>query len=339
MSKASLPAVLAFDTSAYTSSVAVVDMEGSIIADERMMLGVKKGDRGLRQSQAFFQHMKNLPGLVDRACEKARKAGTDIMAVSASSRPRDVEGSYMPVFLAGLNTASAVSSALDVPLFEFSHQEGHIAAVAGVLPDDKRSLAFHLSGGTGEIVEVRGWRTGKITGGTADISFGQLIDRVGVAYGMPFPAGKYMDRAALDGSADLRFHYSSRGHRVYEDPVLSRAHIEGSRVSLSGLETSAMKAAEEGTPLSKTAPELFMKMSDAIFSVVKNACEMENISSVIFAGGVSSSIFLRREITSALGKSGVKAIFGEPALSRDNAVGTARLGAAAFRGHDGGIVL
>ncbi|MDD6255274.1 MAG: hypothetical protein PUA82_04630 [Eubacteriales bacterium] len=323
-------AVLAFDTSAYTTSAAAAAKGGIVCADERIHLSVEKGERGLRQSQALFQHINNIAELTEMVCEKIERGGFTIAAVAASSRPRPVEGSYMPVFLAGLNTGKSIASALHVPFYEFSHQEGHIAAAAGVLPSDKASVAFHLSGGTGEILVLRGCMPVGRAGGTLDISFGQLIDRTGVALGFEFPAGPEMDAAALCGLSDLKYHFSRRGRRVYDDPVLSPVHLNGTYANLSGIETSCLKAADTGVSREKIAAELFMRVSDAVADMTAAACRDAGADSVILAGGVASSAFLREELTDRLAHSGVRAVFGESSLSSDNAVGTARLGMAAL---------
>ena len=323
-------AVLAFDTSAYTTSVAAVREDGSVLAEERRLLDVKKGDRGLRQSQAFFQHMANLPGLTSAVCHQLKEQGTEICAVSASSKPRPEEGSYMPVFMAGLRTAECVASALRVPIYRFSHQEGHIAAVAGVLPQAQKSLAFHLSGGTSELLLLEGCTPVRITGGSKDLSFGQLIDRTGVAYGMYFPAGKRMDEAALEGMAEVPYHFSSRKRRVFEEPLLGPIYHNGTSVNLSGTETLCQKAARQELPLTKVAAELFFRIADVIVALVSEAARQEQVVQVILAGGVASSRFLRGQIRPALERRGLEVFFGDPALSSDYAVGTARLGMDAY---------
>lgn len=324
------PAVLAFDTSAYTTSAAAVDLDGRITADQRRLLDVKKGERGLRQSQAFFQHMKALPELTETVCRQLRQEGFGICAVSVSSKPRPEENSYMPVFMAGLHTAECIAASLGVPLYSFSHQEGHVAAAAGVIPDGKKTLAFHLSGGTSELLLLDGCRPEKIVGASRDISFGQLIDRTGVAYGMSFPSGKAMDDQALRGLSRLNCHISRRGRRVYEKPILSRIHIEGTEFNMSGIEKTCMEAAERGLSLDLTAAELFLRIADAVTEVVYAASVRENVSEVILAGGVASSRFLRERLTDDLGRKQIRARFGPPELSSDNAVGTARLGMAAY---------
>ncbi len=323
-------AVLAFDTSAYTTSAAAVDRDGRIIADQRRLLEVKKGDRGLRQSQAFFQHMAALPELTETVCRNLRRESFEISAISVSSRPRPEENSYMPVFMAGLHTGECIAASLGVPLYIFSHQEGHIAAAAGVIPEGRKTLAFHLSGGTSELLLLDGCRPESIIGGSKDISYGQLIDRTGVAYGLPFPAGKWMDREAVRGRIRLKSHFSRRGHRVYDEAVLSRIHVEGTELNMSGIERSCLEAAGHGIPVELTAAELFLRIADSITEVVHAASVRENVTDVILAGGVSSSRFLRQVLAEDLAEKGIHPLFGAPELSSDNAVGTARLGMDAF---------
>lgn len=117
---------LGFDTSCYTTSAAAVDEHGAVVAAERMLLPVREGQRGLRQSEAVFAHVRQMPQVMDAL--RRRLAGVQVVAVCASARPRDGEDSYMPVFTVGLGHASVLASTLGVPLYETSHQQGHIAA-------------------------------------------------------------------------------------------------------------------------------------------------------------------------------------------------------------------
>lgn len=363
--------VLAFDTSNYTTSVAAVDLSGNILADERKLLAVKKGDRGLRQSHALFQHMENIPDLVKKVMKEIRKE--ELCAVAVSDRPRPVEGSYMPVFLAGVNFARTLASALDLPVYYFSHQEGHIAAVCGALEENIRTVSFHMSGGTGEILSVCGCRPEKIIGGTRDLSFGQIIDRVGVALGCSFPAGAALDEIACRGVPRGGFSYSSRGNTKLDDPITNPIHIEGACANLSGMETQMLRAIEKvnlscagsfssgakvDSPFrtasglqalqanvsaddlksgsfsedkEKIVTELFCRVSDALVKMSQCAMEEVHADTIVFVGGVSASAFLRSELIKRLNDKGYRAIFGESRLSSDNACGIGRLGAARYR--------
>ena len=171
-------AVIGIDTSNYTTSCAAVSDDGKIISDRRKLLSVKEGQRGLRQQEALFQHVSNLPDLVHDLMKDIE--GYDVEAVSCSVRPRPVEGSYMPVFNAGKSFAEVISDTLKCPVITFSHQEGHVEAARyeTVLQDEDDMVFFHLSGGTTEAVSLPGY---DLVGRTLDISFGQFIDRIGVA--------------------------------------------------------------------------------------------------------------------------------------------------------------
>ena len=129
---------LGFDTSNYTTSVACC---GDVSLNIRKLLEVKKGERGLRQSDALFQHIKSLPDLFRELSEKINM--NDVKGIGVSVSPRSVNGSYMPVFIAGQSFAKVCADALGVPIYTFSHQEGHI--MAGIYScGDYKLLENHL---------------------------------------------------------------------------------------------------------------------------------------------------------------------------------------------------
>ena len=223
-----------FDTSNYTTSVAVCDREGRVVANLKAPLPVKDGERGLRQSDALFAHTRNLPALTDRLGEILREGDLRPVAVGVSAKPRDVEGSYMPCFLAGIAAAHSFAAACSVPIYEVSHQNGHVMAAlysadALSLLERESFLAFHVSGGTTEVLLIDPREAGfsvTLVGETADINAGQAIDRVGVALGLSFPCGRELERLASLYSGRL----SSR-------PVC----VRDGRCSLSGVENLALR--------------------------------------------------------------------------------------------------
>ncbi len=313
MQKTSL--VLGIDTSNYKTSAALVDINGRTLADSRKLLNVKTGERGLRQSEALFQHVENLPGIL----ENVYKTKGDIKAVCVSVKPRPVNGSYMPCFNAGRTVANAVAGALGVPCFETSHQEGHIAAIEGSLEEEIpcNFLSLHLSGGTCELLNVHKTNSGyniEIIGGSKDISFGQVIDRIGVSLGMEFPAGALMDEIAVNAT-DLTY-----------KPLLSGIKVSDSYFNLSGLETQAQRVLDS-TEKDCLVLELFDRISSCIEKMVEQAVVKTDLSTVIFAGGVSSSIYISRKLLSFSKEKGYNFHFGDQSLSSDNAVGVARIGA------------
>ena len=337
--------VLGIDTSNYKTSAALVALDGSILADSRKLLNVKKGERGLRQSEALFQHVENLPDVLSSVYEAFDVGGygrpvPGIAAVAVSTRPRPVDGSYMPCFNAGTTVAKSIAGALNVPCFETSHQEGHIAAIAGgidALPEN--FLSLHLSGGTCELLSVgdkireSGAYEIEIVGGSKDISFGQVIDRVGVTLGMEFPAGAYMDEIAVKET-------SVRGSVLRYEPCLTGVRVSDAYFNLSGLETQAQKQAQtiaqrllsaheagEQADDSAIILELFDRITTCIEKMTLQGIEKTGLKTVLFAGGVSSSKYISRRLIDFADDRGYSFIFGDQTLSSDNAVGVARIGA------------
>ncbi|MDR0570588.1 MAG: hypothetical protein LBG71_05155 [Clostridiales Family XIII bacterium] len=358
--------VLGFDTSNYTSSVALVGAAGEVLEDGRKRLVVKPGGRGLRQSEALFQHWENLPELAGPVLREHR---LNIGAVAVSDRPRPADGSYMPVFLAGLRYGEAVATALGVPLLRFSHQEGHArAGVRGTCLEYKeRFLAWHISGGTSELLFFEEGAARKV-GGSKDISFGQLLDRVGVALEAPFPCGAALDVMATGHEAGMGAE-ADGVRQMVGAPVLSAIAVDGLSFNLSGIETQALREIErlksrentekrparEGIPFSAggLVHEVFCRIGSAITAITVSAAAEYGIDKVLFTGGVAASMFLRGSLPAWVEAESVRAnrasgprktkngapawggtgaaprpecVFGDANLSSDNAVGVALLG-------------
>lgn len=295
---------LGLDTSNYTTSVAVFD--GTTGENIGRLLDVPSGTLGLRQSDALFQHVKRLPGLFEQLHEKDLLG--ELRAVGASTRPRAVDGSYMPCFLAGEGQGRALSATLNVPFFPVSHQQGHIAAAAwsaGRLDLlDEPILAWHLSGGTTELlyVEPEGINVrAQAIGGTSDISAGQLIDRTGKLLGLDFPAGKALDALARESQSEERF----------------KVKLNGCSFSLSGVENQVKAMAERGEAPADIARFALNTIADAVARATAAALEERPGLSVLCSGGVASNSLLREKLKSA--------VFAEPRYSTDNAMGVAIL--------------
>lgn len=314
---------LGIDTSNYKTSVALTDQSGEILSNLQQYLTVKKGERGLRQSTALFQHVQNLPVLMKDtfdALEKLRyEEETEIACVSVSEKPRPAEGSYMPCFLAGLSTAKSIAAALGVPCYTFSHQEGHIEAARwrSPLADAERFISFHFSGGTSEALLVNDDGI-SIVGGSKDLAFGQVLDRVGVALGMEFPCGQALDEiAAAVLTADAQADGSVKGN------ILPKIKCENGFINLSGIETRCQRSLTEIEP-EILIPMLFQRISEAICEMSLYLAKTYKTDKILFAGGVSASSMIRKQLERRLSKMQVH--FGEPALCTDNAAGVALLG-------------
>ena len=296
--------VIGFDTSNYTTSIAYFD--GSDGLNCSRLLPVKAGELGLRQSDAVFHHTKSLPELSGRLFSHV--ATDTITAVGVSTRPRAVEGSYMPCFMVGYSHAKLLSDALGVPLIECSHQQGHVAASvwsAGRMELlDKPHLAWHLSGGTTELLLVEPNKKGidcTRIGGTSDISAGQLIDRTGQLLGLQFPAGKHVDALSKDAQLTEVF----------------RVKCTDMEFSLSGVQNKMQNFFEQHQSASETAAYVLRCVSDAVFRATVNAQKKYSDLPVVFSGGVASNSMLRTVMQP------LNPVFSKPEFSTDNAMGVA----------------
>ena len=298
--------VIGFDTSNYTTSIACFD--GSNGQNCSQLLPVRAGELGLRQSDAVFHHTKSLPELSSRLFSNVDLS--QVGAIGVSTRPRAVDGSYMPCFMVGYSHAKLLSDAMHVPLVECSHQQGHVAASlwsAGRLDLIKQPhIAWHLSGGTTELLLVEpdcnNVKCTKI-GGTSDISAGQLIDRTGQMLGLQFPAGKHIDSLSKNAQRADVF----------------RVKCNDTEFSLSGVQNKVQKYYEEHQDAAEVAGYVLRCIGYTILTSTNAALKRYPGLPVVFSGGVASNSMLR-EITKPLCP-----IFSEPQYSTDNAMGVAIL--------------
>ena len=304
---------IGFDTSCYTTSVAACDGNGDILASKKQLLPVPPRTCGLRQSEAVFAHLKQLPELMERLT--AEIGDMEICAVAASVTPRDAEGSYMPVFTVGGNFGRAAASLLHVPFFATSHQMGHIlAGQIGNPPLSEPFIAVHLSGGTTESL-LCGEGAVKTLGQSLDIHAGQLLDRIGVAMGFAFPAGAALETLAKQGKAQALLPASMANDDL--------------DCHLSGAETQCRRWLTGGKlPRETIAAEMFDFLARAVSRMIAAACEKTGAQQVLIVGGVASSEILREQIPVRLQKLGCMAdvVFGKREYASDNAAGVAHYG-------------
>lgn len=320
---------LGIDTSNYKTSVAVTDENGSIVFQRSEFLEVEKGERGLRQSIAFFKQTNAIPEFIRDVMDNVNPS--DIGVVAVSDRPRRLDNSYMPVFLAGVNAAEIVSSVIGAPVYRFSHQEGHIESVISTsnLSEPNRWIMYHLSGGTTEILlcerNLLGFNVTEI-GGTYDISFGQLLDRAGVKMGFDFPCGEKLDEIA----------YGS------ELPIIpSRIKNVDGHFNLSGIETEILRKVGTDGEGWDIIPGLFYRISQLLFETAIDLSKMYGVRTIFMAGGVASSRTIRWNISKMydayMEKAGpddytdFEIAWGDRRLSGDNAVGISLLGSRTHR--------
>ncbi|NLI91880.1 MAG: O-sialoglycoprotein endopeptidase [Peptococcaceae bacterium] len=304
---------LGIDTSAYTSSAAIVDDRKEVTWEYRRLLVVPPGERGLAQSEALFQHIQVLPEIIRMV---PSHLWTKMKGVGVSTAPRPVSGSYMPVFTAGMAIASSIASALGVELFHTSHQEGHLAAGIGSAEGftAEEFLAVHLSGGTTELLKAKKSEPGRfeleILGETSDLHAGQFIDRVGVSLGLSFPAGRELERLAqkaAPGSASLL-----------------PSSVKGYEMSFSGVESAVQRFITEKKRPADLARAVEGCIIRTLAKVLEKAVKDTGMEKILIVGGVSSNQYIRTELTRKLSPFS-QLFWANPEWSSDNAIGVSML--------------
>jgi N6-L-threonylcarbamoyladenine synthase len=298
---------LGIDTSNYTTSVALYDADSGEIRQQKRLLPVREGELGLRQNDAVLAHIKALPILL----EELLTPPAALAAVGVSTKPRDVEGSYMPCFLAGESAARAIGAAMGIPVCAFSHQAGHIAAAlygAGRLDlFDQPFVAFHISGGTTECLAVEPSGGGfcvETIARSLDLHAGQAVDRVGAMLGLAFPAGSALEKLALTSA------------QAYHPKVT----FKGADCCLSGLENQCRDRLQRGEASPDVARFCLDYLAQVLLTMAEHATARFPARPLVFAGGVMANTIIRQAVEERFAAS-----FAPPVFSGDNAVGVAVL--------------
>ena len=300
---------LGIDTSNYATSLAVFDTAGEVVCAKKRFLPVKEGQLGLRQSDALFHHTAALPEMLE---ELGREADlTRIAAVGVSQKPRPVEGSYMPCFLAGVSAATAFAQARGIPLVRTTHQQGHAAAALFAARGEElfreKVLLFHISGGTTDLLLCDQVRTIETLGTSTDLYAGQAVDRVGVRLGFAFPAGAEVSRLAAE----------------YTEPIKPKSSVRGMECSLSGLENQCNALLKAGKSPAYVCKYCLLCVADTVVKMTRAAQKEYPGLSVVCAGGVMSSDIIRAWVQQRL----PQVYFVPGQYSSDNAIGVSILAA------------
>lgn len=301
---------LGLDTSNYTTSAALFDADSESVFQSKHLLPVKPGELGLRQSDAVFHHVKQLPQIIQGL--NIPISGIKLSGVGVSNRPRNIDGSYMPCFLVGETAAQTVSALNGIPIYRTSHQVGHIIAALyscqrlNLICSDKPFLAFHVSGGTTDCLQISPDKDEVIKvheiATSLDIKAGQLIDRAGLMLGLKFPCGIELEKLAMESEKKYKFNIK----------------LKDGCCCLSGIENRCRDMLENGEKSCDIALYVLRYIEAVIHKMTEYSLEKYGDMPVVYAGGVMSDMLIRESLSRDF-----DAYFSEPCFSCDNAAGTA----------------
>lgn len=297
---------LGIDTSNYATSLAVVDStSGEVVCALKKILPVKKGELGLRQSDAVFHHTKVLPELLEQLVNETELKNVE--SVGISEKPRPIDGSYMPCFLAGVSFGHAFSAAKGIKPVLTTHQQGHVQAARFGTGNRSllsgKALVFHFSGGTSELLLTDGYQIKATLGKSMDLFAGQAIDRLGVQLGYEFPAGVYVSQLA----------------EACDDKIKVKISVKNMDCHFSGLQNQYTELINAGYPNEYIAKYVLYAVADTALLMAKNALKLYPGLPVICAGGVMTSNVIKQRMLSKLDN----LFFVPPVYSSDNAIGVA----------------
>lgn len=307
-----MPDYIGIDTSNYTTSVALYRSEENKIYQAKRLLPVKSGQLGLRQSDAVFHHTKQLPEMIEKLSETVGSINS--VCITASAKPRNAEGSYMPCFLCGEGFARSYSALNKISLHTTSHQVGHILAalysVDSLSLCNESFIAFHVSGGTTDCLLCTPDKDNILNietiSSSLDLKAGQAVDRIGLMLGLEFPCGAELEKLAYNSEKSFKI-----------KPV-----IKDGNCCLSGLENQCRKMLEQNCSKEDIAAYCLEYITAVILSMTEYAIQKYGRLPLVFAGGVMSDKIIKNKITAVYGD----AKFAEPAFSCDNASGVAIFG-------------
>ena len=217
----------------------------------------------------------------------------------------------MPCFTVGQAVARSVAAVNRIPIFDYSHQAGHVAAaVYGSGASEMYSsdfLAFHVSGGTTEALLVSPSEIGfkaKIIAKTLDLHLGQVVDRVGVKLGLEFPCGEELEKLALKG-------------KVTKKPVPC---IKGFDCALSGAENICQKMLDGGEAFENIAAFTIDFAAETLCKMTEKIKLEYGDLPFVYSGGVMANNIIKNKLQQI-----TNADFASIELSGDNAVGIALL--------------
>ncbi len=317
------PLILGIETSCDETGVGIV--RGHALLADAVASSVEEHARfgGVVPEVASRAHLEAMVPTIERACDTAGIAISDIDAIAVTSGP-----GLAGALLVGVAAAKALAVGLGKPIYGVNHLAAHVAVDQlehGLLPEP--CLALLVSGGHSSLLRVEDV-TGEIDpmGATIDDAAGEAFDKVARLLGLPFPGGPHIDRAARDGnSVAIDF---PRGLTARRD--LERHRFD---FSFSGLKTAVARWVEaqerlgEPVPVNDVAASFQEAVCDVLVRKALDAAAADGIDDLLIGGGVAANSRLRQMTEERAAKVGVRVRVPRPGLCTDNGAMVAALGA------------
>ena len=306
--------ILGIESSCDDTSAAVIK-DGFLLSNVLASQDVHKAYGGVIPELASRAHQLNIVPVVSEAIVRAGIEASEITAIAFTRGP-----GLLGSLLVGTSFAKGLALALDKPLVEVNHLQGHILANFIKQPDKENVqpsfpyLCLLVSGGNSQIVKVISPLEFEILGHTIDDAVGEAFDKCSKMMGLGYPGGPVVDRLAKLGDPD-RFHFS-------------KPHIPGYDYSFSGIKTSLLYFVRDQMALDpdfmeKNKEDICASFQKALIDILMDklikAAKDTGIREVTIGGGVSANSGLRARIEEEGRKRGWKTYLPEFKFTTDNA--------------------
>ena len=317
--------ILGIESSCDDTSAAVLK-NGVILSNVTASQDVHRAYGGVVPELASRAHQQNIVPVVDQAIKRAGITKEKLSAVAYTRGP-----GLMGSLLVGVNFAKGFARALNIPLLDVNHLQGHVLAHFIKESDDDTSapplpfICLLVSGGNSQIVQVNAYNDIKVLGQTIDDAAGEAIDKCSKVMGLGYPGGPVIDKLARQGNP-----------HAYQ---FAEPQVAGFDYSFSGLKTSFLYHLRDWVNedpdfvehhKNDLAASLEHTIVDILMKKLRLAVKATGITHVAVAGGVSANNGLRNAFHEHAQKYGWTIYIPKFSYTTDNAAMIAIVGQFKF---------
>ena len=313
--------ILGIESSCDDTSAAVLK-NGVILSNVTASQDVHRAYGGVVPELASRAHQQNIVPVDDQAIKRAGITKEKLSAVAYTRGP-----GLMGSLLVGVNFAKGFARALNIPLLDVNHLQGHVLAHFIKESDDDTSapplpfICLLVSGGNSQIVQVNAYNDIKVLGQTIDDAAGEAIDKCSKVMGLGYPGGPVIDKLARQGNP-----------HAYQ---FAEPQVAGFDYSFSGLKTSFLYHLRDWVNedpdfvehhKNDLAASLEHTIVDILMKKLRLAVKATGITHVAVAGGVSANNGLRNAFHEHAQKYGWTIYIPKFSYTTDNAAMIAIVG-------------
>lgn len=306
--------ILGIESSCDDTSASVI-RDGVMLSNVIASQAVHTNFGGVVPELASRAHQLNIIPVVHEALKQAKVNKTELSAIAFTRGP-----GLLGSLLVGTSFAKGFAQALNIPLVDVNHLQGHVLAhfISEGKPDEHRPefpfLCLLVSGGNSQIVLVKAYDNMEVIGQTIDDAAGEAFDKCAKVMGLPYPGGPHIDRLAKEGNPKAF--------------AFNKPQISGYNYSFSGLKTSFLyllrdKTKENSNFVEENLKDLCASLQATVVEVLMNklrkAASDLKIRQVAVAGGVSANSALRQAFHDHRAKYGWEVFIPPFAFTTDNA--------------------